>query len=194
VISYHARPVRLSGRLGAAFRARGPTAIIIQRAVYPQRHYRRFARARSFPDGGFDLTEWPTRNSVYRVIPDYDHARSPGVEVFVYPRARFHFAYDQASGMIRGKVGLRFDPAVPLRGHAGFIYLDRVRQRKLVELGRGVITGSRGRATFTTSFAPVRHLGQTDTLLWCVHDMTALGAGYPDIVNADCGRTAIHLR
>jgi outer membrane protein assembly factor BamB len=195
VITYGTRRrIALAGRLGAALRSRGPTRIVVSAQGFSEPE-RPLARRRSFADGGFQFEfAPPDRNTRYDVSPAHRSALLSAAEVFVYPRSQYSYAYDRRTAKTTATVKLAFDPGIHLDGHTGFLYLARVAQKTLQRLGRGQITGTGGHGVLSISFHPAHDVQRQDRILWCVHRMTRLGLGYPDVINARCGAATIFYR
>jgi outer membrane protein assembly factor BamB len=195
VITYRTEQrILLGGRLGSALRASGPTRLDVSAQGFSEPE-RQLARERSFADGGFQFQlAPPDRNTRYEVTPAHGATLLSPAEVFVYPRSHYDYAYDRRSGMTTATVKLAFDPGIHLDGQIGFLYLARVAQKTLERLGRGRITGTGGHGVLSISFHPPRDVRHQDRILWCVHRLTRLGLGYPDVINARCGAITISYR
>lgn len=184
-------PILVQGRLGADLRRRGSTAIVLSARGFsePQRE---LARRRSFADGGFEFELAPPgRDTRYDVASAHGSAAPGQTEVFVYPSSRYSYASDRRTGMTTATVRLTFAPGIRLIGQTGFLYLERVSQGTLERLGHARISGNGGHGMLSVSFRRPADAGQHDRILWCVHRMTRLGLGYPDVVDARCGQASI---
>jgi outer membrane protein assembly factor BamB len=195
IITYGTRDrILIQGRLGPELRRPGPVRIVLSAHGFSEPG-RELATGRSFADGGFQFElSPPTRNTSYDVAPAHGSAQITPAEVFVYPRSHYSYRYDHKTGVTTATVKLRFDPGIRLEGQTGFLYLARVPQKSLERLGSGRITGKRGHGVLSVSFPQPSHVQRQDRILWCVHQMTRLGLGYPDTVNADCGAATISYR
>jgi hypothetical protein len=118
------------------------------------------------------------------------------VTVYTYPRFRMHLTRGRgrAINRIRGTVRLTASRRTHLGGRRVFLYLARVRQRRLSRLGSGrLVTTGPGRTRAIVPFDALRNSGAQDYFLVCVPRQWRLGYGRRDRIARACGRRRVRV-
>ena len=170
------------GVLGTSLRAPAP-AVELQRAGWHRGRFKRYRRQTMSPDGGFGFLVRPARNTRYRAVVGKHVTKAQ--TVYVYPNAKFGDA--AAAGHNIAIPARVLTPGVSLAGRSLVLYLNPSKGKRLRRIATARLSGRTGSARARVVFAPLRHVGQKDTLVFCVRGQLDIGLGRPSSLTRRCG-------
>ena len=176
------------GALGAGLRAAGRQSVTLMGDTFPFRGMKRLATTTSAGDGGYSFRVRPKLNTRYRTRAG--RRRSRGGTVIVFPRIRDRILRGRGRRIndLRAHVKLTGPPRVRLAGRRVYLYLVRVRKRRVERQGGSRLRrAGKGRGRAVIRFKALRGLRKGDFLYYCIPHLARSGLGIPGVVDRRCG-------
>ena len=141
--------------------------------------------------GKFVLDVRPARNSLLRLTVNGHVAKT--LPVVVLPRVSSRRLDHSPGSTGRLRVTVRVPRAVRLRGATVASYLGRGKAKRFELLGRGRLSGRRGRFTATYAFRTISGLGKKDFAAICVRGIHRRGMSFGDRLDRSCGAASVRF-